>query len=95
MTLFRRALVHDPRADRSTPVAAVELTETDMRLIALACSTAGLEPPHGWRDSAPDFAALGNRLARVANELRKTANENGAAPADTGPRHDSNTEVPA
>lgn len=89
MTLFRRALVHDQRLDLSTPVAAVELTETDLRLIALACSRAGLEPPRGWTDSAGDFAALGIRTARIANELRKTVKENGAAPADTGPRHDT------
>lgn len=94
MTLFRRALVHDQRLDLSTPVAAVEMTETDLRLVALACSTAGLQPPRGWTDSAGDFAALGNRHARIANELRKTAKENGAAPGATGPRHDS-TEVPA
>lgn len=94
--LFRRALVEDQRADRSTPVASIELTEAELRLVALALSSVALDPPHGWREDVNDFNRLGNRFARNAAELhRKTAHQNGAAPVPAGPRHDSRQETPA
>jgi hypothetical protein len=87
--MFRLPLVHDRRLDRTTPVASMEITEVDLRQIAIALSTCAVDPPPflGSDDDRQHFAQLATRFKRVRDELRK-AQRNGAAPAPTGPRHD-------
>jgi hypothetical protein len=95
---FRLPLIDDELLSREQPTAKLELTEADLRMIAVALSHAAVSGPMGWDDatSARLFDQDSRRFKRVADELRREArthNENGAATAGTAPRHDS-LEVP-
>lgn len=78
--MFLLPLVHDRRLDRITPVAAVELTEADLRVAADAL--------------AADSPSLARRFSRLANDLRHQANQNGAAAVGAAPRPDQEVLAP-
>lgn len=92
--MFRLPLVDDELLSRHFPTAKVELTEADLRMMAVALSHAAANPPMGWNDATSSrlFDQDSRRFKRIADELRQAArvhNQNGAAAAGTAPRHDS------
>lgn len=95
---YRLPLIDDELLSRETPSAKVELTEADLRMMAVALSHAAVNPPMGWDDATSSrlFDRDSRRFKRIANELRREArnhDQNGAATAVTAPRPDS-LEVP-
>lgn len=93
--MYRLPLVHDRRLDRRTPVASMEITEVDLAQIATALAACAVDPPPflGADHDRQHFAQLAARFRRVRDELR-TAERNGAAPADTGPRPTQEVSTP-
>lgn len=73
---FRLPLVRDRISPRSKR-ASVELTEADLRLLAVAASHAAINPPLGWNhaDDQTAFDGLGRRMKRVADSLHAADRE--------------------
>ena len=98
---FPFPLARDRRTDRSTPVAAVDMTEADLRIFAGLLHNEAQREEEKARTRTDLFyahalAGESRRLKRIADELRVATriHKDGGATADTAPRHDS-TEIPA
>lgn len=90
--MYRLPLIDDELLSRQSPTAKIELTESDLVFIATALGEAAIKAPGVWHGSEQLFKNLSTRFSRVLDDLRVEArqhrNQNGAAPAPTGPRHD-------